>query len=370
MKCYQCTPVLLFVLYAQFLSNVYCQFIKLHLSKTYCVDFCLSNSYIYSLFLDLQLTTIGLDSSVGNYLQPINTISFPHRIYYHSKCHLTSVYQHTLTFGAYFRNEGNVLGLGRQLNPHEYNYSIIHALHDQHIIDSNVFALELSSNDNKHFLYLGNVPSNETSKYTTKSTFTVNQAPPSVYNSTWSIYADGLRYQNKYHNNFNKTIIFTLNGESMIISKDVHEWFVSNIFDLFIKDKKCAVEQQINWYFYVCDADVYDKLSPIQFIQGKTVFEYTIRDDGSGKADIAYNPYLDLTNHSIYLRVGAFREKVVTFDLDKQVIEVYSNTSLGKVNVKGSISNVSIVVCIVGIFGLMNNICLYIFKLNGSYIYY
>ena len=368
MKCFQYTPVVMLVLYIQLLSNISCQFIKLHLSKTYCVDFCLSNSYTYSLFLDLQLTTIGLDNSISNYLQPINTISFPHRIYYDNKCYLTSMYQQTVTFGAYFRNEGNVLGLGRQLNPHEYNYSIIHALSNQNIIDANVFALQLSSNDNKHFLYLGNVPHNETLKYTTKSTFTVNQAPPSVYNSSWSIYVDSLRYQNKYHNKFNKTIIFTLNGDNMIISKDVYDWFVNNIFDVFIKEKKCKLEHQINWYFFVCDADVYDKLSPIQFIQGKNVFEYTIRDDGKGRADIAYNPYLDITNQSMYLRTDAFREKIVKFDLDKEAIEVYFNTTLTTTSMNDNISGVVIAVCILGMLGLVNNICLYIFKYNGCYI--
>lgn len=365
MICYHYITVFLLILYTQLLSNTHCQYIKLHLSNKYYVGFCLSNSYIYSLFLDLQLTTIGLDGSVNNYLPSINTISFPHKIYYDSKCYFTSIYQQDVLFAAYFRGEGNVFGLGRQLNPHEYNYSIIHSLNDQHIIDSNVFALQLSTNEHKHFLYLGNIPNNETITYTSKSTFNVNPAPPSVYNSSWTIYIDSLRYNNKYNNNFNKTIIFTLNGENMIISKDVCDWFVDNVFDKFIKENKCKLEQQTNWYYFVCDTDVYDKLSPIQFIQGKNVFEYIIRDDGSGRADIAYNPYLDLINNSIYLRANAFREKVVTFDLDKDVIEVYFNTNIKTTNMKDNVSNVVIIgVYILGMFGLINNMCLYIFKLN------
>ena len=151
----------------------------------------------------------------------------------------------------------------------------------------------------------------------------------------------------------------------MIISKDICDWFVDNVFDKFIKEKKCKLEQQINWYYFVCDTDVYDKLSPIQFIQGKNVFEYTIRDDGSGKADIAYNPYLDINNNSIYLRANAFREKVVKFDLDKDVIEVYFNTTIKTTDIKDNVNIIVIIsVCILGMIGLINNICLYIFKLH------
>ena len=321
---------ILFIIITIFFINLnpissYPKYIKIALLDNYNIPFSLHNSFTYFLQVSLQDNKIGVNETIFEHLQQQSEL-FYYKIFYDESCYITSVSNKQYKFNLHFKDCGNVFGLGRY-SIQNNQYSILHSLYEQKIIDKEIFSLELSSNKQEQFLYLGEYPY-DIKHFSSINTFEVNQQTNYLYNNSWSIRLDKLESNGNILSNPKKSLIFSLSEDNTLVTQDIFIWISKYVFGPFVQDKRCKIEQIYSWDYILCDRDVYQLLPKLNFIQGNSIFEYTIRNDSRGRVDIAYNPILDDDNDILYLRRNGFINKIISFNSESQTITIYSNYNI------------------------------------------
>lgn len=329
--------------------STYPKYIKLALLDNYNIPFSLHNSFTYFLQVSLQDNKLGVNETIFDHLQQQSEL-FYYKIFYDESCYITSVSNKQYKFNLHFKDCGNVFGLGRY-SIENNQYSILHSLYEQKLIDKEIFSLELSSTKQEQFLYLGEYPY-DIKHFSSINTFEVNQQTNFLYNNSWSIRLDKIESNGNILSNPKKSLIFSLSDDNTLVTQDIFIWISKYVFGPFVQDKRCKIEQIYSWDYILCDKDVYQLLPKLNFIQGNSIFEYTIRNDSRGRVDIAYNPILDDDNDILYLRRNGFINKIISFNSESQTITVYSNYNIGGTYEKQKLY--IIIMNLIIIFGIIN----------------
>ena len=156
---------------------------------------------------------------------------------------------------SYFNSQHGIKGEYLSLAPkyHNSNYSIINQLHKGGLISNKKFALDLSNQKDKEWIYLGGIPE-DLQKQITKSK--VVKLDGDGLSSEIALLIGNVQYGNSLKTKF------VLSSKTILLTSRVFTTIISNIFQKYIDDGSCKVKQLLYATLY-CKKNVIDQIPPL-----------------------------------------------------------------------------------------------------------